>query len=103
MTTYFFTINGLTVENYSFCPKATCDLLQQMGLIEDFTTDRNGEPVILYADSKENQGFGYCLWHDFIKSFFINERVAEMVLEYKTSTELLAETVNTINYLLNAA
>lgn len=103
MATYSFTITGLTVGNHSFDPCATVDLLVQMGLVEDFSIDRNGEPVILYCDNKEDRGYGFCLWHEFVKTFFINERVAEMVLEYKTSSELLAETVNTINHLLNAA
>ena len=80
---------------------ATCTLLKAAGIIEDFTTDRNGEPVILYSDSYEPAGYGYELWHRFVHSFPISLRIAEMIIEYREETTARQKTIAQINYLLS--
>jgi hypothetical protein len=101
-------IEGLQINNKFFCPKATCDLLDQMHLIEAWSTDSNGEPVILFekevdADGAWGTTTGFEFWCHFIKSFFFSQRVAEMVLEHISSTTLYQISLNKIDNLLNAA
>lgn len=96
---FSLSVVGLTINNLSFCPRATCELLKEAGFIEDWTTDNNGEPVILYADHHEPNGFGFEKWYRFQQRFFINERVAQMLLEHIGYTQ----TANRIDSLLNVA
>ncbi|MBD0289217.1 MAG: hypothetical protein ICV79_27935 [Flavisolibacter sp.] len=109
ITHYSLTTEGLQL-SYTFDGQHTnlsldacsfCELLKEAGAIEDFTTDGNSEPVILYSDSNEPVGYGYELWCDFIKSFPFNSRVAELLIEHRESTQTYRRTVATIDYLLS--
>jgi hypothetical protein len=82
-------------------PCATCDLLKSAGLIEDFTTDRNGEPVILFSDNNEPQGYGYELWFQFVESFPLSNRVIEILAEYREQSRRTKKQLATIIYLLS--
>ena len=73
--------NGITTKKFDAC--ATCNLLKRFGSIEDFTTDKNGEPVILFSDNSEPKGYGYQLWCDFVKSFYFTHRTAEILIEFE--------------------
>ena len=107
--THSFNITGLSIGNRFYDPCATCDLLQQIGWIEDFAIDANGEPVILFTKDCEDENgnwhnlSGYELWCDFVKSFFFSERVAEMVLDYIASTKQFQKAMQTIDHLQNVA
>ena len=81
-------------------PCAACDFFKTAGLIEDFTTDPNGEPIILYTDQDEYHGYGYELWHRFVKSFYLTRRMVELLIEGKESQKQFLRTIATINYLL---
>src|SRR5437868_4699734 len=86
---YAFSLEGLKISftkdrqrtTLSFDPLSTCDILKATGLIEDFTSDKNAEPVILYTDSQEPQGYGYELWYRFIKSFPVTMDLLQSILE----------------------
>jgi hypothetical protein len=86
------------VLKYDAC--ATCELFKKVGFIEDFTQDNNGEPVILFADSNEPQGFGYELWCYFVKSFPSSLRVAEMLIEGLEANDSAVRAISVINKLL---
>jgi hypothetical protein len=89
VTDYSLTIEGMKLtmsaanETYVFtnCPKEACQVLKEAGLIEDFTIDKNGEPVILYTDKNEPKGYGYELWCHFVKSFPNVLRVGQMIID----------------------
>lgn len=81
-----YTQDGVS-HSTSFDPCATCAFFKDCTLIEDFTQDSNGEPVILYTDGNEPQGYGYELWHRFAKSFPLCDELAFALLEYKISRE----------------
>lgn len=105
-----FNVTGLKLNysinktNYSLIldPLATCSLLHNAGLIEDFSTDTNGEPVILFTDKNENRGFGYGyeLWCYFVKSFLFTNRIAEMLVEYREEKKATNKALGIIKYLL---
>lgn len=94
-----YTKDGVNFHN-SYDPLATCNVLKDAGLIEDFTMDKNGEPVFLYSDSNEPQGYGYELWCYFIKSFPMGSEVAQMLIEFKEGREVYNTVMTQINYLL---
>lgn len=105
---FSFSIKGLVIiynngENnvLTLCPLATCDILKDCRFIEDFTIDKNGEPVILYSDIKEPREYGFCYWCQFVRTFFFSQRVAEMILEYKASFSTYESNMKRINRLLN--
>ena len=87
------------ITNYD--PLATCNLLKDAGLIEDYTGDKNGEPVILYTDNNEPQGYGFELWCYFVKSFPMGSEVAQMLIEYKEGRKVYNTVMAKINYLLH--
>jgi hypothetical protein len=108
VTNFTLTVDGLTL-TYTFNgqtttakydPSATCSLLKGAGFIEDFTTDNNGEPVILFSDNNHPVGYGFELWCHFVKSFFLNDRVAQMLAEWKERCKNVARFNGRINYLL---
>jgi hypothetical protein len=82
---------GRTQTTLSFDAPATCQLLQDIGAIEDFTLDANGEPVVLYTAPAHPLGYGYAHWCDFVKTFPLSRRTAEIILEdrYRTATHHL--------------
>jgi len=106
INSFSFTINGLKISFIednektilSFDPLATCDLFKNIGFIEDFTTDRNGEPVILFTDKNFPQGYGYELWCDFVKSCPNQKRIAEIIIEHRQEQEYLKELRQFVNY-----
>ena len=93
--------NGLTTSTLTLAPCATCDLLKDAGAIEDFTTDGNGEPVILYSDSSEPQGYGYEPWYRFVTTFAFTHRHAEILLEHKEQRKAFRRTQAIIVQLLS--
>jgi hypothetical protein len=109
LTGYRLSLDGLTLSYTknsiyycaSFDPCATCAFLQQASAIEDFTLDKNSEPVILYSDNNEPQGYGFELWHQFVKSFPLCEKLAFLLLEYKIQREEHAQFQATVNHLLS--
>jgi hypothetical protein len=98
--TLIYSVNGQKITAKYDAP-ATCDLLKNAGLIEDFTTDSNGEPVVLFSDNNTPVGYGYELWCDFIKSFPFCDRVAEMLAEYRENYKAFARIIGKCNYLLH--
>src|SRR5689334_5916792 len=74
---YSFNINGLDITyrhdnqttHLSLCPKATCQLFQDAGLIEGFDFDENNEPVILFTDNTFPAGYGFDRWNSFVRVF----------------------------------
>ena len=78
----FYTYKGEDTE-LSLCPGAVCDLLKDTKLIEDFTMDSNGEPVILYTDNKFPPGYGFEYWSAFVVFFPIPYRMALKLMEYR--------------------
>lgn len=67
----------------TLCLAALCDLLKETKLIEDFTLDRNSEPVILYTDNKFPPGYGFEYWSAFVKFFPISYRMGVKLLEWR--------------------
>src|SRR2546423_15024471 len=87
---YSFSLEGLKIsytkdgEKFTLTldSKASCQAFKECGFIEDFTIqDSTGEPVILFTDDQQPLGYGYQLWHDFIKSFPLNMSLLISVLE----------------------
>jgi len=79
---------------------ATTDLFQNMGFIEDFVV--SNEPVVLFTDLKEGQPItGYSTWCDFVKTFPMTRRMAEMIAEYREGKKLNNKMVDQINALLS--
>lgn len=108
VTNYSLTVDGLTI-TYTFQgqtttakydPMAACDLMKGAGFIEDFTADSNGEPVILFSDNREPIGYGYELWCHFVKSFFLTDRVAEMLAEWRERLKNITRFYGKVNYML---
>ena len=83
----------------TYDPKATCDLFKEIGYIEDFTFDKNGEPVILFTDNSVPPGYGYELWCNFIKSFPGKESLFLNVIEYKEERKAFKKLQTAINYI----
>jgi hypothetical protein len=88
---FTFNIAGLDI-TYSYkgqtthltlCPKATCDLLKETKLIEDFDIDSNGEPVILFSDNTYPPGYGFDRWNAFVCSFPISYRMAVKLMTFR--------------------
>lgn len=109
VTHYSLTIEGMQLgltaagEKYQFtnCPKESCQVLKEAGLIEDFTIDKNGEPVILYADKNKPQGYGYELWCHFVKSFPNVLRVGQMIIEALQDSAVTKRNTMIINRMLS--
>ena len=70
------------------CPKATCQLLQEAGLIEGFDIDENGEPVILFTDNTYPEGYGFGRWASFVCFFKISYQMAIKLIEFKEDRRL---------------
>jgi hypothetical protein len=87
---YKFNLEGLeiTYSNHghtthlTLCPKATCQLFQDAGLIEGFDIDQNGEPVILFTDSSFPAGYGFDYWNSFVCFFRLTYKMAVKLMEY---------------------
>jgi hypothetical protein len=72
-------LHGGNKNTISFDAFATCDKLQQLGIIKDFDKEeRTGEPLVKVH---ENSIF----WCDFVNDFKVSNEVAEQVIEIKTS------------------
>lgn len=86
-------------------PKATCEAFKECGFIQDWTIDKNLEPVILFEVLNDPIGYGYELWCHFIKSFPITIDLLQSVLERKGEQEINQWYYATIQRLLaiNAA
>lgn len=91
INTYSFLIEGLTI-NYRFNgvsnllkldPCATCNLFEDMHIIEGFDLDNNGEPVILFTNQNAT---GFCFWAEFVKSYPFTQRHAEILAANNAST-----------------
>lgn len=74
---FTFNINGLDVTyryesqttHLQLCPRATCQLLEDAGLIEGFDLDENGEPVILFTSDSVRSQYGFDRWNSFVCTF----------------------------------
>lgn len=77
-----YAYRGKTI-TLSLCPAALCDLLKETKQIEDFTMDRNGEPVILFSDNSFPPGYGFEYWCAFVRFFPISYRMAVALLQYR--------------------
>jgi hypothetical protein len=84
----------------AYDPSSTCDLLESLEMIEGFETDSNGEPVILYTDKNEREGYGYEFWYQFIKSMPLSKRVAEIIIEASQDLIMFKKISKTIDWLL---
>lgn len=79
-------------------PCATCEFLKGLRIIEDFTLDKNGEPVIMFTDSNKPEGYGFALWCSFIKSYPFQRRHFEIFAEDRTTTWNFKNLQRQINY-----
>jgi hypothetical protein len=77
--------------------KATAQLFQDAGFIEGFDLDKNGEPVILYTDETRPQGYNGAQWSDFLKTFPMQKRIAEMLAEYREERKHFKLLQNLVN------
>ena len=83
---FSFSVLGLKVvtsnKTVTLDPRATCELLQSLNQIDDFTSDRNGEPVILFVDHQEPTGYGYQMWCDFVKTFRMMKSEVRVLVQH---------------------
>jgi hypothetical protein len=102
-------IDGLTlaysannVKNiFQFDALSTCNLFQDLNIIEGFDTDKNGEPVILFTQSfGRTPTTGFCFWCDFIRSHPFCKRQAEIIGEQIESAKAKRKLIKRINSLL---
>lgn len=88
---YTFNLQGLNITykvgakttQIVLCPKATCQLFQDAGLIEGFDIDQNGEPVILFTDNQFPAGYGFEYWSGFVVFFKLSRKMAAKLMEYR--------------------
>ena len=88
---FYFNLEGFNIvyrykgqtTHLQLCPKATCQLLQDAGLIEGFDIDENGEPVVLFTSNEYPQGYGFDRWNSFVCFFPISYRMAARLMEYR--------------------
>lgn len=88
---FYFNVEGINIAyNYKgktthlqLCPKATCQLLEDAGMIEGFDIDENGEPVILFTDDHVRTQYGFDRWNSFVCTFPLSYRMAVKLLEYR--------------------
>lgn len=105
---YALSIDGLQVSyqscldryTLSFDPLATCELFKSVSLIEDFDRDSNGEPVILFTDTNESQGYGFELWHRFVQSFPFTEQMAALIADGHYQESSHRKLIDKVNALL---
>lgn len=81
-------------------PYATCKALKLARMIEGFTMDKNNEPVILYTDKESVQGYNGQTWCEFVKSFRMTNRYAEMIIEARDEKKSFRKQYNILNKLM---
>jgi hypothetical protein len=109
--TFAFNLKGFDViysvkgvrTHLRLCPKATCELLQEAGLIEGFEIDKNGEPVILFTDNTLPAGYGFDQWASFVCFFKISRQMAVKLMEYREDRKKSRSFQTKVNYLLKPA
>lgn len=94
-----YTYKGQTT-HLQLCPKATCQLLQDAGLIEGFNLDENSEPVILFTDNTYPAGYGFDRWNSFVCTFKISHRMAQKIMEFREDRKAHEGFQATVAYLL---
>ena len=86
---FSLSLSGLTINystenstnNLSLDPSATCDLLNQVGAIEGFDLDRNGEPIILYTAIQGRRiTTGYSFWVNFCITYPMTDALAQRLV-----------------------
>lgn len=77
-----YSINGKRT-TLTLCPKATCQLFEEAGLIEGFDLDENMEPVILFTQNDVRSTYGFDRWASFVCTFPVSYRMAVKLLEYR--------------------
>lgn len=107
-----FDINGLSVSyqkssalrfeqhSLTLCPVATCKALKAARMIEGFEMDNNNEPVILFSTKDTAAGYNGQHWCDFVKSFRMTNRYAEMIIEAREEKKAFRKQYNIINKLM---
>ncbi|HEV7333247.1 MAG TPA: hypothetical protein VGN63_19585 [Flavisolibacter sp.] len=106
---FMFNIEGLNITyvyrrqttHLQLCPKATCQLLKEAGLIEDFDIDSNGEPVILFSDYTMPPGYGFDRWNLFVCTFRLSHRMATKLMEYREDRLSSQDFQDQISHLLS--
>lgn len=106
---YTFNIKGLDITytckgettHLQLCPKATCQLLEDAGLIEGFNIDQNGEPVILFTGDNVRAEYGFDSWSSFVCTFPLSYRMAVKLMEYRESRKAHLSFQATVNHLLS--
>jgi len=100
------TLSGLSITHtngsLTLCPWNTCQALQDAGMIEGFELDSNGEPVILYTTKDTAAGYDGQRWCEFVKSFRLTNRYAEMIIEARDEREGFQEWYDRIDSLMVA-
>lgn len=90
------------LNTFFFSPFQTCTLFKEAGLIEGFEEDeQTGDPVILYSDSSNSQGYNGCFWSDFVRSFPLTEQICFALIQYKVDRGESKAVQNLINSLLS--
>jgi hypothetical protein len=81
--------------------RATCNLLQDLNVIEGFDFDKNNEPVIFFTVNTQGiNSTGFCFWCDFVKSYPFGQRHAEIIADHLESAKAYRKIINKINTLL---
>jgi hypothetical protein len=109
LTSFRFDVNGLQLDytldgengSLSFDPRATCQLFKENSLIEDFDSDRNGDPVILFCDGTYPEGYGFDRWNSFVCFFPVNFRTAQLLIEAKFQGQQTRRDLARVSYLLS--
>ncbi|RYE53369.1 MAG: hypothetical protein EOP48_14555 [Sphingobacteriales bacterium] len=93
---------GEDYDTLNLCPFETCQLLQDAGLIEGFTQDeKTCEPIILFTDITNPQGFNGDYWGSFLRSFPFDEQICSSLIQYQLDRKQSQSVQTLINALLS--